>query len=173
MLFWSLTVFLVHVSSRRKEPSDLYSSGAGSTNMTVGTVPDTTKAWGKKMEMAESSSRPVLASSLLCDFVSWCLTSIYEGTVTAAPLSSFCASVFPIGNQTMPLEHQGFVLLYLLRQELNSSSSCLWLPQWVLPALWTNELVMPMSTKVTSAITTQNSHERLHDCPTVPLIRMQ
>lgn len=42
-----MTVFLVHVSSRRKEPSDLYSSGAGSTNMTVGTVPDTTKAWGK------------------------------------------------------------------------------------------------------------------------------
>lgn len=127
----------------------------------------------EKMEMAESSSRHGLASRLLCDFVSWRLTSIYEGTVTAAPLSSFCASIIPIGNQTMPLEHQGFVLLYLLRQELNSSSSCLWLPQWVLPALWTNELVMAMSTKVTSAITTQNSHERLHDCSTVALIRMQ
>lgn len=99
-----MTVFLVHVSSRRKEPSDLYSSEAGSTNMAAGTVPDTAKAW-EKMEMAESSSRPVLASSLLCDFVSWRLTSIYEGTVTAAPLSSFCASVVPIGNQTMPLEH--------------------------------------------------------------------
>lgn len=113
----------------------------------------------KKMEMSESSSRPGLASSLLCDFVSWRLTSIYEGTVTAIPLPGVCASIVPIENHWKPDNASGalgfcfavFVetgtqFLILLSMSFSVSPSCL-----------VNERNCHGNvTKVTSAITTEN-----------------
>lgn len=171
-----MTVFLVHVSNRRKEPSDLHSSGAGSTNTAVGTtVPGTTKAC-EKMEMFKTwpCLQFIVWPHLLAGhFHVW---RNYYSCFPSRFLCFHCSHWKPL--ETRQCLWSTRVMFYCICWDRDATPhppvygslsesfilpSCL-VNKWTCHGNVNEGHLCHHHTKL---------HERLHDCATVALIRMQ